>query len=106
MRDLQKYVASWQEKTFGKNSRHLTGMMEHLKKEIEELETEVDLYESVHKSKSHLESELADCVILLLGIAHGAKIDLELAVQKKMSENLNRKWKKPDKHGVCEHEDD
>lgn len=110
MRNLQKYIANWQRKTFGTNKKHWEGLLNHLRKEIEELEDSILDYHSheVSAIEAHkaIENELADCIILLVGLADAFKIDLELATQKKMSENLNRKWKKPDKHGVCEHEDE
>jgi NTP pyrophosphatase (non-canonical NTP hydrolase) len=96
MRHLQAEVSAQQNKLFGKNSKHAYGLFHHLVKEVGELG------ESYHDLKK-MSEELADCVILLIGIADAYDVDLELAVQKKMSENLNRKWKKADKHGVIEH---
>jgi NTP pyrophosphatase (non-canonical NTP hydrolase) len=96
MRYLQAEVSSWQKKTFGTNRSHVKGLIRHLKKEVNE---EV----IIAKTKKQMQEELADCIILLIGIADAYKIDLEFAVQKKMSENLNREWKKANKYGVIEH---
>ena len=100
MKRLQNKIAKWQNKTFGDSKDRPVAVLTHLKREIEELKFGV----TVTKDKKEISRELADCVILLVGLAEAFKIDLETAVDEKMEVNRKRKWKKPDQQGVIEHE--
>ena len=77
-------------------------MMNHLKEEIQEIETELNKFPSVNKEA--LQNELADAIILLVGIADAFRIDLTEATHKKMQINKKRKWGKPTADGIIHHE--
>jgi len=102
MKKLQASVSKWQNKTFGNNKEHLLGLTRHLKREVEELECLLYPVGSL-SSYENIKSEVADCLIVLIGIADGLGLDLEKSVKEKMRENKKRKWKSPDKDGVIEH---
>ena len=88
--DLQKEAGGWANKTFGK-SQTVTGVINHLVKEVYELKD------------SNEPEEAADCLLLLFQLAHEGGYDLIQEAQKKHKINLKRKWGKPDKYGVIEH---
>lgn len=100
MKNLQNQIAEWQNETFGDSKDRPVAILTHLKREIEELEKSV----IVTKDKKETSTELADCAILLVGLAEAFNIDLETAINEKMKVNRKRKWKKPDRQGVIEHE--
>lgn len=105
MRKLQQLVSKWQNKTFGSNWTHANGIYNHLKKEIEELgrASKVLAYGNKTNANIELKKELADCQILLIGLADAFGVNLEKAVKDKMKENKQRKWNQPDKDGVIQH---
>ena len=88
--DLQARIDTWQRKTFG-NSQSFAGMIAHLKREIDEL---VELREP---------EEMADCAILLFGMAAHAKVDLLGEVEKKFAIIQTRIYGEPDADNVIEH---
>ena len=100
MKKLQKQISEWQNKTFGDSKDRPVAILTHLKREIEELEMSV----LTNINKKETSTELADCVILLVGLAEAFNVDLATAVAKKMKVNRKRRWKKPDQQGVIEHE--
>lgn len=110
MRKLQKQIADWQRKTFGKNTAHISGMTKHLLKEVIEIrEATLDIDTQSKNPIEYVEkiqNELADVIILTAGLADAYGIDLEDAVKDKMNVNKKRKWKQPDQDGVIEHEDE
>ena len=87
---LQQEIGEWANKIFGKHQT-TAGIINHLLKEfIEFVETEAP-------------GEAADCVLLLMQHAHEKGYDLLEEARKKHEINVNRKWGKPDEHGVIEH---
>lgn len=98
MKQLQKKIREWQTRTFGPSSGHVWGLLKHFQSEASELR-----YAIFTRRKNEIREELADCVILLVGLADAHNIDLDAAVKAKMKKNEKRKWKKPDKNGVIEH---
>jgi NTP pyrophosphatase (non-canonical NTP hydrolase) len=89
---LQKEIGAWSDKTFP-NSTPET-MMRHLKKEVKEL------WDSNDQEVAH---EIADCIMLLLHLAHRKKVSARDAIREKFEICKKRKWGKPDKHGVIQH---
>ncbi len=104
-------VMEWQTKTFGQ--AHTLSKMAHLEAELLELQKEVKFQKehSEHVSykdanKIAMESEFADCFILLFGVASSAGMsydDIVRCINEKMEINKKRKWGKPDKNGVVNH---
>ncbi len=91
---LQDSITEWADSIFGKD-RKPEYILQHLKKEIEEL----------IKEPSRLE-EYADVGILWLNSAAKAGHnvdDLYFSMVGKMMVNKSRKWGKPDENGVVEH---
>ena len=103
MRLLQEFVGSWQQITFGPGDRALPTAM-HLKEEAEELIVELKQTD-VAQRPAEIRRELADIVILVIGVAYRLKVDLHDAVMEKMAENLARSWQAPDKDGIVRHEE-
>jgi NTP pyrophosphatase (non-canonical NTP hydrolase) len=102
LQKLMYDISEWSDATFGNGQRN-PAIAHHLKKEVEELITELS------QPKSDIDKttmEFADCFMLLLDSAHhyglSAKDLIELAY-KKLEINKARKWGKPDKNGVVEH---
>lgn len=94
-------ITNWQDKTFP-NSTALS-KVEHLKQECEELYLEIVGF---HKANHKAGFELADCLILLYGVA--AKLglsydDINNVIDDKMKINMERKWGEPDANGVVNH---
>lgn len=89
---LQKELGDWCDKTFP-NSTPET-IMRHLKKEVKEL------WESNAADRPH---ETADCIMLLLHLAHKDKTSARDRIRDKFEICKKRKWGKPDKHGVIQH---
>lgn len=92
-------ITEWQNKTF-QNSTTLSKII-HLKQEVEELERAV-----YFESEKEVIKELADCLILLFGVASKMGLTYEttwLAIEQKMEINKQRKWGKPDANGVVNH---
>ena len=94
--DIMAGVNEWQDKTFP-NSTPLS-CVSHLNKEVHELILEVS-----RRRQSGIEEELADCAILIMGLAGRCGIDLQFAIHKKMTVNRLRKWGQSDANGVIEH---
>lgn len=96
MKKLQKDISKWQRETFGSNWKHAYGLFHHLREEVGEVG-------KAYYDLKKLPEELADCVILLIGIADAYDINLEKAVKDKMKLNKKRVWHKPNKKGVIKH---
>lgn len=93
-------ITHWQEATFP-NATALS-KVQHLKEEIKELEAELQR----NNFTTELGSEIADCLFLIYGAAFKAGLNytqIELALQRKLAINKNRKWGKPDADGVVKH---
>lgn len=94
--EFQRSVGEWGDETFKPTENYdscdfISGRINHLKKEVSELE------------QTWNGEELADCFLLLLHISHITKVDLFEEARKKMVINRVRTWGKPDKDGVIEH---
>lgn len=108
VKHLQTEVSVWSNKTFGNNKKRISGIFNHLERELTELKQAIRDIDTQAQEPAryhgNIAKELADCQILLFGLADAYNIDLGEATIEKMEENKNRKWKKPDNDGVCEHE--
>lgn len=124
--EIQKRVSGWQAKTF--TCQSLEGMIKHLKKEVDELDgtgywcdecrewvllehVMIDGAEAVHIAQDgeahsvrgkHWSEELADCAILLFGLAARVGKDLLTEVAAKMDINESREWGEPDERTTDE----
>lgn len=87
---LQLFVNKWQEETFTEKSAE--SIVAHLQREVKELAEDPYDYE-----------EIADCLILLIGLAGHINVDVEKIILDKMVENYLRTWGEPDEEGVVEH---
>lgn len=92
-------VRDWQEKTFG--NKPARGSLLHLKEEIDELIEELD-----SKNSKKVESEFADCFILLISALYEAGYSIEdakLFIMDKLEVVKKRRWENPDENGVYRH---
>lgn len=96
MKKLQKEIGKWQAQTFGPSRLHPYGLYHHLREEVGEVG-------KAFYDMEAMPSELADCIILLVGLADAFNIDLDKAVKQKMEKNKKRQWHKPNKKGVIKH---
>lgn len=96
MNKLQANIQHWQKKTFPNSDS--AAKYNHLIKETLELKEAL-----INKDHKNIREELADCMILLIGIAGCNNIDITEAASEKMEINKNRKWGIPDKNGVVLH---
>lgn len=90
MDQLQEAIHLWQNKTFPNGTAE--GQYQHLMDEMLELHGNIGD-----------PAELADCAILLMGLASKTGVNLRDAVQKKMEINRARKWGEADDRGVIRH---
>ena len=99
MRKLIEEIHEWQKTTFPKSDA--LSKLEHLKEEVDELEVEVQIFET-----KKVEAEFADCFILLFGAAFNAGFtfeNIERLIQEKFEVNKGRDWGEPDEKGVIRH---
>jgi len=87
---FQREVHAWSVATFPVQTPE--SKIAHLLKEVTEL--------AEHPADP---SEMADCLILLCGIAELAGVDLLTAARAKMEVNCARSWGEPDELGVQSH---
>lgn len=93
---LYKDVVKWQRNTFPNGTAF--SILQHLKKEIEELETA--------QGMGQVKEELADCFILLFGVVDRMYLNYEgmaAAIKSKLEINKKRDWGAPDNDGVILH---
>lgn len=91
--EMQNDIFDFSEKTFGKGT--VKGKITHLSEELDEVLAD--------PTDRH---EWADCMILLLGAARCAGLDMDdiyQAMQEKMDINRKRKWGFPDENGIVHH---
>jgi len=121
MEDIQKLqddIKKWSDGAFGV---HRTGkpIAHHLKKEIDELITALDVFHQgtysdnitvgamqVVNKRHHILMESVDCFTLLLDVLAHEQFDVNELVEAsyfKLEINKKRKWGKPDENGVVEH---
>lgn len=86
---LQHDISKWQRETFPGGT--FEGQYTHLKKEIKELGVD------------RTAEEIADCLILILGLADKLSIDAHTSARLKLEVNKSRTWGEEDEHGVIEH---
>lgn len=90
MADWQYEIGSWSCETFPESTQD--SVIEHIKDEVnKELVPDCD------------QKELADVVILILGLAHRRKINLFDAIIEKFKINRKRKWGPKNSRGFQEH---
>lgn len=90
---LQAEISRFQDRTFP--DQGLMPKINHLRHEVDELAKD-----------PNDTAELADCFILLLGIAAKRSISADTLISAshaKMEINKRRKWGPPDADGVCHH---
>jgi hypothetical protein len=89
---LQHSIASWQRATFGEGDPALAvqGAQKKLDKETHELMLE--LVGTGYRASEKVGGEIADCFILLLGIADRLRLDAYELIVGKMSVNRARRW--------------
>ena len=81
---LQDDIAAWSDATFGPGSKRLNGIVDHLRREVDEL--------AANTADS---TEFADCLMLLIDAARCAGLNttmLLLASRQKLEVNKLRKW--------------
>jgi NTP pyrophosphatase (non-canonical NTP hydrolase) len=102
MSDLQKLmyeIRSWSVPTFGDRYQATIPVLNHLKKEIDELILEIE-------EDGDYSEEFADCFMLLLDAAGGRGLTAENLIDytyQKLNKNKTRTWGKPNEDGVIEH---
>ncbi len=94
-----KTITEWQNKTFTKAT--IISCLEHLSEEIEEvkncLTNGIGIVDDL---------EVADCFLLLIGVANKAGMDYQdivNAIDKKMEINYKRKWGEVNEKGYVKH---
>lgn len=97
IKDLQYKIGRWQRETFGESTS--LSKIEHTELELQELKKE--LISGTYQGKC---DEIADCFILLLGIADLEQIDVEKAIEEKFEVIQKRTWGKPSPTGLYLHE--
>lgn len=92
----QDEIGAWQEAKFGAAECSTASILNHLRREVVELEDALN-------ERDGIEEELGDCLLLLNHIAHRSGVDLILAGLEKFERNKLRTWGPPDAEGVREH---
>jgi len=107
MKELQLRIGNWQQRTFGESGRALA-TAKHLREEADELIQSIKSSECgrISGDFNRISNEIADVFILLAGVAHRVGVDIEDAVEAKMSENMRRTWKAPDAEGIIRHQEE
>lgn len=94
--EVQREITRWADEQFPGRTDHQT-LYKLVLHEVPELLT--------HKKEHGIEgidTELADCFILLLDLASMWKVDVEEAIRAKMEINYRRLWER-DAHGIMQH---
>lgn len=89
---LQTEIGSWSDVIFPNSSRET--ILRHLRDEVKELFAAQD---------DELPQEIADCMMLLLHLAHKTGISARDAIREKFEICKKRKWGPPDEHGMVQH---
>ena len=90
LRTFQREVHQWAGRTF--KTQSVPSKLDHLEDEVREL-----------KENPTDPMEMADILLLLLGIAEMQGVDLWEAAQQKHAINQTRTWGAPDERGVSKH---
>lgn len=96
---LTNEIVEWATQTFGERQQSVIPVVNHLKKEVDEL------LEAL-KSGGDYKDEFADCFMLLLESANSKKINVNELVnltRSKLEKNKKRKWGLPNSDGIIEH---
>jgi NTP pyrophosphatase (non-canonical NTP hydrolase) len=96
MDSFQSEVGRWAERTFAQSTPG--SVVAHLRREVEELGAATMLGPFEDEM-----NEAADCLLLLLHLAHKRRFSLLGAAQRKFEEIQERQWGEPDAEGVVEH---
>lgn len=102
-KELFKEVTEWQKETFPEATD--LSKLHHLKQELEELMQAIH-YLNQGTTDTEVESEFADCFLLLFGAAkaHGMTFEeITKCIQDKFEVNKKRTWGNPDENGVVNH---
>lgn len=102
--EISQEITDWQDSVFTEATP--LSAATHLQREVVELVFEIQKLKfqpANHLDTSALEKEIADCFLLIVGVAHLSGINLEAAIEEKMKINRRRIWGKPDSEGVVEH---
>lgn len=93
LNEVARICGAWANATFAPDGGYRgQSIVAHLAKEVVELaENPRDMV------------EVADCMLLLMHLAHQNGGDLRSAMARKLEINRHRKWGKPDANGVVEH---
>lgn len=93
--ELQTAICEWADSIFGKGIGRIPGIMNHLKKEADEV---------IEDPYDHM--EYADCMMLILDAARLAGLssgDLLKLMKEKLEINKQREWGPMDDDGIVEH---
>lgn len=105
--ELQKAVGEWGVSTFPHSTVETIHL--HLMREVDELGADLEKWDRQQrpvKSDVHwptVVEELADCVLLMLHIAHRRRFSFGAVLEQKFAINQTREWGEPDAEGVSEH---
>jgi NTP pyrophosphatase (non-canonical NTP hydrolase) len=97
MDSFQFEVGVWAEWTFAQSTPG--SVVAHLRREVEELGAATMLGPVEDEM-----AEAADCLLLLLHLAHKRRFSLLGAAQRKFEEVQERQWGETDAEGVVEHQ--
>jgi len=101
---LQRSVGEWANQTFARATD--ASIVAHLRREVAELDTlarwRTERPDIAWNDDNYAE-EMADCLLLLLHLAHRNGVNLEEAARRKYAVNRQRHWGEPDAEGVVEH---
>jgi hypothetical protein len=97
MDSFQFEVGVWAERTFTASTPG--SVVAHLRREVEELGAATMLGPVEDEM-----AEAADCLLLLLHLAHKRRFSLLGAAQRKFEEVQERQWGETDAEGVVEHQ--
>ena len=98
---LQTEIGSWSDVTFPTSTPET--IIRHLKKEVEEMEEAHQGDKLFPHTNKELPHEIADCIMLLLHLAHRKGVSARDAIREKFEICKNRKWGPPDEHGCVRH---
>jgi len=96
MSDLQNEYVTWAVETFPYASSH--SIIAHLIDEVKELD------DANWIGLEELQTEAADCYLLLLHLAHRNGFDLETAARNKFEINKRRSWNTVTDRGYTRHD--
>jgi len=100
-KDLMQEITDWQDSVFTQATA--LSAVTHLQREVIELTFAIQSEQLKKEGQDDIIKELADCFLLVVGVAHLSGIDLEAAAIEKLEINKARVWGVPDADGVVEH---